>query len=104
MKLIQAIHSNFNLTVNIPVPGGEDLPVEFSFKWNGLKKRAENMLKFRNEEIGSFEYVQTFVAGWGFDEEFNEKNFELLADKCPAALAEINSVYETEIWKEREKN
>ncbi len=104
MKLKRAEIAIFTLPVSIPVPGDEKQAVDVRFKWLGLKAFAENAEKVRIEEITPFEFAQSFIDGWGFEEEFSEENFILLLDLYPMAFSEMRKTYEDEIWNLREKN
>lgn len=104
MKLKKAAIATFNVDVVIPLPGNEPLTVGFVFKWQGMKAYFESQDKFRNDEISSFEHVQSMIHSWGFEDEFNEENLNELVDVCPLAANAIFEAYEEAIFKARAKN
>lgn len=92
----------FEAEVNIPVHGGDPVPVKFVFKhrtktelkgWqNKIKKKADAKI------------ILEMVDSWEFDDALTLENAETLSENYAGAAMEILRVYLTEIAQARIKN
>lgn len=101
----------FKATVNLPSPGQEPVPVEFTFKWMDRKEVAQLQDKWLDfyrecepialekewgnkewaEARSEFEYgvLKSFVEAWDIEEEFNEENLKALVESSSDLSAVI---------------
>ncbi|RJG10914.1 hypothetical protein D3879_14630 [Pseudomonas cavernicola] len=92
----------FKATVNIPVHGGDTVPVEFEFK-----HRTKDQV---NEWLGSLtgradvEVLQDVLAGWELDDVFNEESIGKLVQNYAGAGGAIVAAYVDELLQARRKN
>ncbi len=93
--------ATFKHVVQIPVPGGEPVGVEFVFKSRGKKALAQFM---QQHEEWTAETVMDCVVGWGFSEPFTRENVDLLIENYPQAVYRVVGGYSDEIWNAREGN
>lgn len=100
-----AVNPTFKATVQVPVVGGDPLPISFTFKsmdrlalaktFDSWKEQNLAMLKEAQEmeESGTplnlaewteremkvqVSQLKDIVVGWGFEDEFNDENIEAL--------------------------
>jgi len=102
----------FKATVNLPSPGQELVPVEFTFKWmdrKELTKFNEERYQFFVNKVPAYakedgvtgidvaqfviDYevpqLKAIVVGWDIEEEFNDENLTTLVEsgsELPAAI------------------
>ena len=94
----------FKAKVGIPVPGGSDAPVEFTFKWR-TKTEAKAWLDTVEEAKPSdAEAVQAMATGWSLDDAFTAENIARLCDVYGGASHAILTTYLRELAGARAKN
>ena len=131
-KLYQIVHKpTFNAKVSIPRIGGEPIEVNFTYQvkdrkelakvFDSWKKEAEAMYeeaKKAEEEGNGFtleewaekeialqvKQVKDIVVGWGFEDEFNDENIELLVSTAISVTDAITSSYNEAYTKARVGN
>lgn len=117
----------FKATVNLPSPGQEPVPVEFTFKWMDRKRLTQfndDRYKFFTEKVKAYaneegvqavdvaEYVINYevpqlkeiIAGWDIEEEFNDLNLQALVEAGSELPAAIVNGYLAAYDKAREGN
>ncbi len=92
----------FKLEVGIPVPGGEDAPVEFTFKY----RTGEEITAWvkANEDKNAAETVLDIALGWNLDDAYTPENVERLCNAYGGAQLAIFSAYLRELRGVRAKN
>lgn len=108
-----AVNPTFKATVKVPRVGGEPLDIPFTFKTKDRKELAKMFGEWKkdHEELvkDSEEYsledwaekeiamqvkqLKEIVAGWGFDDEFNDENMEVLVSSVISVTDEIQATY-----------
>jgi hypothetical protein len=92
----------FKAPVLIPVPGGPDASVVFTFK----HRTREQVLAWLEEDkdAGDVPTVNAVALGWDLDDEFNDANIERLCQNYAGAGYAIVNTYLTELRGARTKN
>ena len=92
----------FKAKVNIPIPGGDPAPVEFTFK----HRTRDAVLAWMDEIKGEkdSDAILTMASGWELDDEFNAKNIDLLCQNYLGAGKAIFETYLSELRGQRAKN
>lgn len=92
----------FKAKVEIPVAGGDSIPVEFTFK-HRTKKEVEEFIDTRKgkTDLESFLYM---VEGWELEQPFDEEAADLLLQNYIGAGAATFRVFLDELVKTRAKN
>lgn len=91
-KLKLKPNPTFRHSVPIPVPGSEDVTVEFEFR----ARTGTELVGFAGKigEYGSdAEMVADFVVGWNLDEAFNTENLAVFLDNYPLCWQRILRAY-----------
>lgn len=121
-----ALNPTFKKVVNIPRIDGGVLEVPFTFKvfdrkglakiYSKWAKQNEEMVKVGQEENWELEtwaereielqvdQVKDIVAGWGFDEQFNDENIEALVSTLTSVTNTIQDAYNEAYTKARSGN
>ncbi|QHJ80692.1 MAG: hypothetical protein [Caudoviricetes sp.] len=117
----------FKATVNLPSPGQEPVPVEFTFKWmdrKELTKFNDDRYQFfvtkvpdyaKEEGVTGIDVAQfvidyevpqlrAIIAGWDIEEEFNDENLQALVEAGSELPAAIVNGYLASYDKAREGN
>lgn len=95
--------ATFVAAVRIHVPGGGDVPVNFTFLHKG--KTAIKAYIERAKTIDDLDAVAEIVAGWeGVEAEFSREALGQLLDAYPTAAVSILEGYLGEIGKAAAKN
>lgn len=117
----------FKATVNLPSPGQEPVPVEFTFKWmdrKELTKFNDDRYQFfvtkvpdyaKEEGVTGIDVAQfvidyevpqlkAIIAGWDIEEEFNDENLQALVESGSELPAAIVNGYLAAYDKAREGN
>jgi hypothetical protein len=95
--------ATFPVSVRIHVPGGDDVPVQFTCSHKG--KAALGDFVSRASSMGDLEAVSEIVTGWvGVDAEFDRDNLAAMLDAYPTAAVAILEAYLAEIGKAAAKN
>lgn len=93
----------FEAKVLVPVPGGKDVEVTFTFNHKGreaIKEFAE-----RAKAAEDIDSVSEIVSGWdGIDAAFSRENLAALLDAYPALSARIIQAWFDEIASAKTKN
>jgi hypothetical protein len=92
----------FKTVVQIPVPGGEPAPVEFTFK-----HRDRAAVKAWVETVGDqtdAQMVESCIVGWDLDDELNADNIKRLCDNYVGTGVAVFSAYLDELRGARAKN
>jgi len=92
----------FQCPVNIPVPGKEEVPVVFTFKYRTRDESA----RYREEarDYNDVQVIMSLAEGWELDEEFNEANVEALCNTYPSMGLRVLTTYFAELMGARQKN
>ena len=100
----------FKASVTIPVPGGAEGKITFSFKHKGKKDLQAYFSSLANTEEGGeaktdIEALLELVEGWdGVSEKFSPENLEKLLDSYPGAALALYETYRKELLEGRAKN
>lgn len=92
----------FKAPAAIPVAGGSDQPVVFTFKWRD--REGVRVLTASLDGRPWDEIVMDLAEGWELEEEFNAENVKKLTDNYIGSGASILSSYLDELTKAKEKN
>jgi hypothetical protein len=80
----------FDLTVQIPLPGADPMPLKLTFKHRGRIELGKFMDEAKNTDDDVL--FRRMVVGWELEDELNEETATTLIDKLPgAALAAYRS-------------
>jgi hypothetical protein len=90
-KLKLVANPTFKAKVEIPVAGGDPVPVEFIFK-HRTKTALEEFVKTRTGKSDAESFME-MVEGWELDDPFNKESVELLCDNYIGAGLETYRVY-----------
>lgn len=85
----------FKAKVPIPIPGGEPVPVEFTFK-HRTKDALSEFLKAAPDGKDA-DIVMSVVTGWDLDDAFTRENVETLLDNFHGAARAIVEGYLEEL-------
>lgn len=107
-KLKLTANPTFKAMVGIPVPGGEPVQVEFTFKHRDRKGLDAFLADLAKEDGTSMDttvkVLMSCVDGWELDEEFNEANLEVLLTNYHRAGHVISQTYVEELLQAKRKN
>ena len=99
-KLKLIADPTFTAAVNIPVPGGEPVPVLFTFR-HRTRKQLQDWLK---EERDDATAVAEMAVGWDLAEPLDQDTAELLVQNYYGAAREVLNVYLDQLTQARSKN
>lgn len=107
-----AQNPTFKADVNIPIVGGEDIKVGFTFKYLTRKELAEmydkwskmaegmkfedvTLLELTEQEMNLQKaQIKDIVVGWEYEDEFNDENIEALVDVSVNIVKSITDAYQ----------
>lgn len=92
----------FSAPVSIPVPGGEPVVVEFTFKHRGRKELAAFGKTLDGR--GDADTILDVATGWDLSDPFNADSVALLVDNYFAAPGAIWTAYLAALTQAKEKN
>ena len=92
----------FKATVQIPVHGGDSVPVVFEFK-HRTRDELDAFYKPKKERTVE-EQLMDMVVGWDLDDEFNAENVAKLAQNYLGAAGALVTAYVAELMQARTKN
>lgn len=92
----------FKATVQIPVHGGDSIPVVFEFK-HRTRDQMDEFYKPKKARAVE-EQAMDMLAGWELDDEFNAENVAKLLQNYMGAAAALVTAYVTEMMQARTKN
>lgn len=92
----------FKTQVQIPVRGGQSVPVEFIFKHRN-REQLDEFFKGVGERPVE-ESIMDAVAGWSLDDEFTAENIRTLCDNYMGAASAIAAAYTKELLQNRQGN
>lgn len=92
----------FKAQVQIPVHGGQTVPVEFTFK-HRTRDQLDEFFKGVGERSVEDSILDAAV-GWSLDDEFTAENIKLLCENYMGAPAAIASTYTKELMQNRQGN
>lgn len=92
----------FKAKVGIPVAGGADVEVEFTFK-HRTQKQYTQFLKDLGEKTLD-DIFPELVEGWELDEKFTPENIGVFLENYHRASNEVFEKYSDELRKARVKN
>lgn len=101
-KLKLVPDATFKATVQIPVAGGESVPVLFTFKHRSkadLETFIDTLDKRTDEES-----ILAMAEGWDLEDKFGEDTVKLLVQNYIGAALEIYFTYRDQLTKARTKN
>lgn len=101
-KLSITASPSFKAKVGIPVAGGADVDVEFTFK-HRTKKQYDEFLKNLGEKTFDDVFPE-LVSGWELDEAFTPENISVFLENYHKAASEVFTKYSDELSKARAKN
>lgn len=101
-KFNLTVNPTFKASVNIAVPGGKAVDVEFTFKY----RNKDEMKDFLEEMKGKTDaqLIDEMASGWELDDPFNAESLEKLTQNYPGAPVGIMQVYMSELQGARAKN
>lgn len=101
-KLKLAVAPTFKAKVDIPVHGGDTVPVEFEFK----HRTKDDLVKWLGEADGRKDQqsLEDCLAGWELDDPFTPESINLLIQNYAGAPLAIVQKYVDEIVQARRKN
>ncbi len=92
----------FKATVQIPVPGGDDRPLEVEFKWLTAQEFGEKCKGTEGKDDAAF--FAELVVRWSADADCNEDALRRLFAKYPNAARRMFETYRRELFEAEEKN
>jgi len=101
-KLSLNPNPTFTAKVGIPIPGGDPVEVDFTFKHH-TKDEIADWLKSKTKETDA-EAIMFCVAAWGLDDKFNLENVKRLDQSYAGAAGAIITAYLAELRGARIKN
>jgi hypothetical protein len=101
-KLTLKAAPTFKAKVGIPVPGGNPIPVEFTFK----HRTKSDMDKFMNSRTGAsdLDSIMEMIEGWDLAEPFDREGVELLLENYAGAALALYVAYVDELLQAKRKN
>ena len=100
LKLIAS--PTFKAKVDIPVAGGPDVQVEFTFK-HRTKKALEEWVAARTDKSDSDSFME-MVEAWELEDPFNAESVTLLLENYIGAALATYRKYVDELIKAKVKN
>lgn len=100
LKLVPS--PTFTAKASIPVAGGADVPMGFTFK-HRTRTELDEFGKGLAKQSDADAFMD-MLTGWEFDEEFNKENIELLLQNYQGAALAVYDTYKTELVKAKAKN
>lgn len=92
----------FDAPVLIPVPGGEPVPVRFTFRHrtrDAVKEWVDSLAERTDPQI-----IEDVASGWELDDDFTAENIDRLCQNYGGAAQAIFETYLRELRGAREKN
>jgi hypothetical protein len=101
-KFNLTVNPTFKAPVNIAIPGGKAVDVEFTFKY----RNKDELKEFVDEMKGKTDVVliEEMASGWELDDPFNAESLEKLTQNYPGSSMGITQVYISELQGVRAKN
>ncbi|PIJ49198.1 MULTISPECIES: phage tail assembly chaperone [unclassified Erwinia] len=105
----------FTIEAIIPRPGEDDGKVKLTVRHKTRTQMAEMEKELKTQadqaaEAGDYSnhvaaaYLESLIAGWNIDAEFNRENLVTLLENYPRAFDAIAAAYTKELYSVREKN
>lgn len=102
LKLSLTPNPTFKATVNIPVPGAQPAPVEFTFRGRGREQFREFIDGLKDQDDA--DAVMGAACGWDLDEPFDREHVGQMIDGYLGAAREILDTYMRELTAARRGN
>jgi len=99
LKLVAA--PTFKAKVGIPVAGGTEVKVEFTFTHRPKAEYDAWAETLTNEGVDEVSRVMSMVTGWDLEDPFNEENVRTLLDNYLGASVAIFRVYVEQMTRAR---
>lgn len=101
-----ALEPTFIAPVQIPVPGGKSIPVQFTFKYRTKDELAAYMEEINSGavDLSEVDLIMGIAEGWELADPFNAENVKRLLQKYHAANAVIPETYVREMIQAKSKN
>lgn len=92
----------FTAKVGIPVPGGEEAAVEFTFKW----RSRTSLSTWLSDGVDrpDVDAIMDMATGWDLDEPFNRENVAMLVENYIGAPDALIKFYYKELGKRKAGN
>lgn len=92
IKLQLIANPTFKANVPIPIPGGNPVNVQFTFKHRNKDELQEffDALKDNKEDI---ELIMAMASGWELDEPFDKDNIEMMITQYVGSAVAILETY-----------
>lgn len=103
-KLTLTQKPTFESPVKIPVPGGKDVSVKFTFKSRTKEGFKAFMEVIKAEEREDLDVVMDIASGWELEDAWDRENVETLLDNYIGAGRAIIGTYITEQTGARQGN
>lgn len=89
----------FQMPVPVPVPGAKAVEVPFTFK-HRTKDELAAFAASRQDRTDTDTFME-MVVGWGFEDEFNRENVDLLLQNRIGTALAVYQTYISELTKFR---
>lgn len=97
----------FKMAVPIPIPGGEAIPVTFTFKHHTRIELAQFRVDIQATKNGAGmldeDMIKRMCAGWDLEDEFNDANVLTFVQNHVGATAAVGEVFFDEHFGLRKK-
>lgn len=101
-KFVLKVDPTFKATVKIPIPGGPDQGLDFTFKHRS-RSQIKEFLETAPDR-SDVENIMQMATAWDVVEPFNEEQIKFLCENFTSAPGLIFEKYLDELTKAREKN
>jgi len=101
-KLKLVVNPHFKAAIDIPVAGGDAVPVKFTFKYRTRKELKEFVEACVDHP--DIDTTMEMVDGWDLDDEFTRDNVETFLDIYGGAAVALYRGYVQELLGARSKN